>query len=74
MTTTQLTPAQHAILAHAVEHPVEHLLACAAFDVVGEPVDFAFVGVDGLGKDGVLCRGELCACHLLLLLCWWMAM
>lgn len=42
----------------AVEQAVQHLLACAAFDVLRKPVDPAVVGVDGLGQDGVLGGGE----------------
>jgi len=58
----------------AVEQAVEHLFARAAFDVVGEPVDLAAAGVDGLGEDGVLGRGELGGGHGLLLRGWWMTM
>ncbi|MCY1545779.1 hypothetical protein D9M68_817350 [compost metagenome] len=58
----------------AVEQAIEHLLACAAFDVVGEPVDLAAAGVDGLGEDGVLGRGQGGGGHLLLLRGWWTTM
>ena len=51
----------------AVEQAVEHLLARAAFDVVGEPFDLTAAGVDGFGEDGVLGRGELGGGHLLFL-------
>ena len=36
--------------------------------------DLAAAGVDGLGKDGVLGRGELGGGHGLLLRGWWMTM
>jgi hypothetical protein len=44
--------------------PVEHLLACAAFDVVGEPVDLAAGVFDGVGQDRVLGRGQLGGGHV----------
>jgi hypothetical protein len=51
----------------AVEQAVEHLLACAAFDVVGEPVDLAASVFEGVGQDRVLGWGQLGGGHLLLL-------
>lgn len=44
---------------------IQHLLACAVLDVVGEPIRSGVA--DGMGEDGLLGRGQGIAAHDVLL-------
>jgi len=52
----------------AIEKSLQYLLACAAFDVFGEPIDSTLSVMDGMGQHGVLGAGQCHGAHLMLLL------
>lgn len=51
----------------AIEHPVEHFLAGATFDVFGEPFDPLTGVFNGVGQNRVLGRGHCDGAHWLFL-------